>query len=72
MHYLINLSNSKDCGDQMVLAKRYNDFYLAMTDIFRKKFPYFKISPLFEFLEFGILEYLRPKTWNLKFKGELN
>jgi hypothetical protein len=72
MHYLITMSNSREIAEQIKLAKKYKDFYLDITDIFRKKFPYFKISPLFEFLEFGILEYLRPKTWNLKFKGELN
>ena len=72
MHHLITLSKSKDINDQMRLAKKYKEFFLDITDILRKRFPFFKISPIYEFLEFGILEYLRPKTWNLKFKGELN
>ena len=72
MDYLISIKNKNEITDQIKLAKLFKEFNISFCDIIRKKLPYFRISPLFEFLEFGILEYLRPKTWNLKFKGELN
>jgi len=72
IHNFITISKDNEISSQLTLAKNYKEFFLEITDILRKKYPFFRVSPIYEFLEYGIIEYLRPKTWNLKFKGDLN
>ncbi len=61
-------ANKQNQEDQFDACNEFKDFYLAISEIKRNKFPYYENNPLFDFLKFGFKEIFRTNIWKPQFK----
>jgi len=73
IRYIIALINNliiqmKGMEDKhkIFICKDFKDLIQRMEEISQQKYLFFKVNPLYDFLNFGFLEIFKPKKWGLK------
>ncbi len=51
---------------KIFICKDFKDLINKMEEISKQKYLFFKVNPLYDFLNFGYLEIFTPKKWGLK------
>jgi len=51
---------------KIFICKDFKDLIQKMDEISQQKYLFFKVNPLYDFLNFGFLEIFKPKKWGLK------
>ena len=61
---------------KIFICKDFKDLIQKMEEISKQEYLFFKVNPLYDFLNFGFLEIFTPKKWGLKsrfdFSGYIN
>ena len=68
----IEKSKRSSMESKLKFLSEYKEFHTSMVEILKNGFPYFKVNPLYDFLEYGFLGIFFSKVWNLNLKNNFS